>query len=683
LPSCPRCNSDVNNPDARFCTQCGEPIREQQTPQEVGNATDPDFLVDEAHPVDQELVGDADSSPTVKMELTEAEASSIESDDDDGFMTAPLGSMPADDTFDTLPGFEPTGVPVAPVPEPADPCLEGTDFGSVGDESDQATASERLMASTGKEAEPEAGTLKVTANPDYLSPAEKDELLQQMGQIEPKRTEPGPTSPPPASFSPPATATSSDERKDRTPTYSGRALYFRNYIQLIGKHDLSENERFTLGNCEYVLKRRRFDMPLIIALGTPVLALLAVLLIPGLLPSSGAGEGRLIGMVIDEYNRPIGAGSTIQVRETGDTFETNADGFFVTSELDPGVYQVDFLFDGEAVGTAQATVVQDKVTTVTVRPSDDVVQELTQTSKSRSPSPRSTTSRSSRPASAGRSERRGTTTQAKAAAPGRIRLAANVNNAVLKLDGEPIGSGNITFRNIKPGTHRYEVSADGYETSQGSVTVGSGSTANLAVTLEALAQEQKQAEYTAEDFYYSGVAALREGDLAAAVTDLTEAIRLDPNFGDAYAARAEAYNGRQEVGPAHDDYIRAAEIFRFARQAKEAMSAYNNAMGAIADYESAVRIDENNSDAHFGLGKARYKRGNYDRAIENFERCRKLAPHNLAVYHYLMLAYVANNDTKKVKRTYDQFADVATENDITELRNDPNYAAVVRIVDTN
>lgn len=290
-------------------------------------------------------------------------------------------------------------------------------------------------------------------------------------------------------------------------------------------------------------------------------------------------------------------------------------------------------------------------------------------------------------------------------APAKLKLAANVDNARIQLGNDVLGAGNLTYSGITAGQYRYEISADGYEPLTGTVELAAGKVTVLEAELTRLPAAEKQVAYGAEDFYYSGVTAFNEGDFNAAISDLDEAIRRDPSYTEAYKARGNAYSSREFAQQAHDDYLRAAEILRFRKDYSSAISMYDKALkeipgsvsahlgrgslfltrgdelAAITDYESVIRADRGNFEGYLGLGKARFQQGNYAGAIEHFEDARSLNSDSPEVYQYLMLSYMADNDLKNVKKSYERFTRVANSRQINEMRSDAKYAAIMRIVD--
>lgn len=72
--------------------------------------------------------------------------------------------------------------------------------------------------------------------------------------------------------------------------------------------------------------------------------------------------------------------------------------------------------------------------------------------------------------------------------------------------------------------------------------------------------------------YASGMEAIRNGDLEAAMTAFTEAIRLEPNQPVAYLDRGDAYYGQNNLPAVIADYTRAADLYEQAGDMEMAQS---------------------------------------------------------------------------------------------------------------
>lgn len=168
-----------------------------------------------------------------------------------------------------------------------------------------------------------------------------------------------------------------------------------------------------------------------------------------------------------------------------------------------------------------------------------------------------------------------------------------------------------------------------------------------------------------------GIAQLQKRSWDAAIADLTEGIRLNPQLSFAYAARASALLAKGEVDRALGDFEEAAKrghqspqffVDRGRAHAKkgdldQAIGDYNRAIEknaktaaayanrgsayarknnldqAIADYEEAIKLGLRDASLHFYLGQAYLKKGNEARAIVQFEEAIRIKPNFAGAYN--------------------------------------------------
>lgn len=157
---------------------------------------------------------------------------------------------------------------------------------------------------------------------------------------------------------------------------------------------------------------------------------------------------------------------------------------------------------------------------------------------------------------------------------------------------------------------------------------------------------------------FRGMAHARKGDYDRAIEDLDRALQLNPNLsGMATSELAEAKEakarlaGGQKLGDPRawcQGHSFPQEGFRQDRvisgcttlidSGKEnpsdlAEDYFNRARAyddrgdydrAVSDYEQAVKLDPKNAEAYFGLGSKHYLQGDYDRAISNLDRAVEL-----------------------------------------------------------
>ncbi|GHT85531.1 hypothetical protein FACS1894137_09920 [Spirochaetia bacterium] len=150
--------------------------------------------------------------------------------------------------------------------------------------------------------------------------------------------------------------------------------------------------------------------------------------------------------------------------------------------------------------------------------------------------------------------------------------------------------------------------------------------------------------------YEKGNASYNRGDYDMAIADYTEAIRLDPNYANAYYNRGVAYENKKDYDRAIGDYTQAIRIN------PNYAVAYNNRGGvyvdkkdydrAIADYTEAIRLDPNYANAYYNRGFAYGNKKDYDRAIADYTEAIRLDPNYAFAYYNRGIAYSnkKNND---------------------------------------
>src|SRR5262249_47353577 len=113
-----------------------------------------------------------------------------------------------------------------------------------------------------------------------------------------------------------------------------------------------------------------------------------------------------------------------------------------------------------------------------------------------------------------------------------------------------------------------------------------------------------------------------------AIADFSEAIRLAPNYAEAYYNRAHAYRAKKDNDRAIADYSETIRLDpRAANVWYDRANAYldkDNYDRAIADYTEALRLNPNDTAALVNRGIAYRDKGQYDQAIEDHDRAIRL-----------------------------------------------------------
>lgn len=154
----------------------------------------------------------------------------------------------------------------------------------------------------------------------------------------------------------------------------------------------------------------------------------------------------------------------------------------------------------------------------------------------------------------------------------------------------------------------------------------------------------------AERDYQSGLKKQHEGDLDGAIAAYTRAIKLNPNYTQAYNNRGNVKGAKGDHDGAIADFDRAIELD------PKHTNSYNNRGvqrwekhdwgGAIADFNHAIELDPKYAKAYYNRGNVKGDKGDHDGAITDFDRSIELDP---------KYAYSYNNrgNAKKAKGDLD------------------------------
>jgi tetratricopeptide (TPR) repeat protein len=124
---------------------------------------------------------------------------------------------------------------------------------------------------------------------------------------------------------------------------------------------------------------------------------------------------------------------------------------------------------------------------------------------------------------------------------------------------------------------------------------------------------------------------LERQDVAGAITDATEAIRLDPSFALAFFNRG---NALAFVNRGYNRYQKG------------------DVDGAIADYDEAIRLSAPSSNLYVERGYLRLAAGNTDASIADFSAAIRLNPSSASAYNNRGLAFRKKGDTNSAYDDY-------------------------------
>lgn len=709
MEQCPKCNAQLINPQSEYCAECGCHMTTETKASKSDANDDLDFVVTESAGQDPEFVGGTSKFPTVNDDLDLQTTSDLVQDE---------GRMHSEEDHPGTIGkaeqedFRPIGETDSPLPpavddEPTPPTHGGGAIVTTEPESVSFSDSGRGAIPVHSADSGDEGL--------YLSDREKEEIIRKIGNGETvnQAVSGSPSNLPDQSR---AHAKAVESPSDLpTPSIAKRgcgiAYFYHNYIQITGNQQLHPGDEVLVNDRAYKLKPKQIRPGFVIAAVATMFVAALVLIGSFMLTTGDTGDGEVIGIVLDKSGIPFVHGAIIRFPELGHAVKSNREGFFRSGDIPSGSHKMEYKIDGRVVAQEYITVVSGQVSTISLVPGSEPGESTGMSASNsgrRTTTARTETAQKSKSSSASPPSKK-TTPKSKKSKPGStygmVTLAANVDGARLSIDGNIIGAGNMTYSRIKAGKHNYVVEADGYAPVSGVIDLKAGRTKKLEAVLQPMETAQKEQVYSAEDFYYSGVASVKAGEAATGIDDFTKAIEQEPGYAEAYLARADVFAKLKKAEPAHDDYVRAAEIFRFEKNFNRAITAYNSAVqvnkksvtahlgrgdlylakgqeiAAIADYDAARKINKKNPAVHFGLGKARFQLDNYKKAIKHFKEARKLEPNNPIVYQYLMLSYLAVDNVKEVKKNFKKFAQVANNAQMERLISDQKYSAVLRAVD--
>ncbi|MBU4372718.1 MAG: tetratricopeptide repeat protein [Proteobacteria bacterium] len=175
---------------------------------------------------------------------------------------------------------------------------------------------------------------------------------------------------------------------------------------------------------------------------------------------------------------------------------------------------------------------------------------------------------------------------------------------------------------------------------------------------------------TAVDWFYKSVALGGDGkftDPGKAIEYLSEAIRLKPDFMEAYNNRGTAYGKLGQYQRAIQDCDTAIRL-----NPDDAYAYYNRGIAygklrqyqrAIQDYDTAIRLNPDYAMAYNNRGNAYDDLGQYQRAIQDYDTAIRLKPDAAEAYNNRGIAYGKLGQYQRAIQDCD-----------TAIRLNPDYA---------
>jgi tetratricopeptide (TPR) repeat protein len=170
-----------------------------------------------------------------------------------------------------------------------------------------------------------------------------------------------------------------------------------------------------------------------------------------------------------------------------------------------------------------------------------------------------------------------------------------------------------------------------------------------------IAPAVQEEELTAQQWFERG---LNAGDLDEEVRCYSMAIRLKPDFADAFNNRGEARRESGDLDGAISDYSQAIRL------KSDYATAFNNrgvvrrakgdVEGALQDYNEAIRRDSKYAPALVNRGVVRCDEGDLDHGLEDFEEAIRLRPHDAVAFNNRGIVRFKRGDLEGALQDYNE-----------------------------
>ena len=173
-------------------------------------------------------------------------------------------------------------------------------------------------------------------------------------------------------------------------------------------------------------------------------------------------------------------------------------------------------------------------------------------------------------------------------------------------------------------------------------------------------------ELTAWDYFRKGNrAALDEKDYIKAIDNYNMALKLNPEYAEAYYFRGYAYYNLKDYGKAIEDYSKAIKlnpeyevVYDFRGNVYADLKEYDK---AIEDYSKAIELNPEDAYAYYFRGHAYVDLKEYDKAIEDYNKAIELNPEYAAAYMSRGFAYRNLEDNGQAIEDYNKAIELNPE----------------------
>ena len=167
----------------------------------------------------------------------------------------------------------------------------------------------------------------------------------------------------------------------------------------------------------------------------------------------------------------------------------------------------------------------------------------------------------------------------------------------------------------------------------------------LELYKKAIASQPNEASY----YYGIGTCYAGKNDLEQAITNYKKAISLNPQEPSFKQALQQALQAK--AAPLVESAIK--------KQTTADSAGKYDLNGAIADYEAALKIDDNDANTHLNVGTAYQANNNLPRAMAEYKRALQINPNLPDAHYYLATIYDTNNQKPLAIAEYQKYLKMA------------------------
>jgi len=165
-------------------------------------------------------------------------------------------------------------------------------------------------------------------------------------------------------------------------------------------------------------------------------------------------------------------------------------------------------------------------------------------------------------------------------------------------------------------------------------------------------------ERLAQIAFQKGSDASLKQDYQTAITAYTEAIRLKPDYAEAFDGRGDVYDAQNESEKAISDYTEAIRVrpdyevaYINRGNIYYAQKAYDN---ALRDYNEAISLNPKDAAGYTNRGNVNKVRSEYDKALSDYNEAIRLYPNFPYPYNGRGNVYYAQNEYDKALNDYNE-----------------------------